>query len=113
MKPDEFRDVVLDQLRGIAGVESRAMFGGHGLYAAGKFFGLIWRGQAFLKTNESSRHRYLAAGMRCFQPRPGQSLGAYCEVPVEVVENAAEFTQWARLAIELPGGEPDRNGLGG
>ena len=101
MKPDAFRDFVLDQLREIGLLECRAMFGGHGLYADGKFFGLIWQQQFYLQTSETTRKQYLLAGMSYFQPKPKQKLGAYYEVPADVVENSSELTRWAREAIEV------------
>jgi DNA transformation protein len=101
MKPDAFRDFVLDQLRDVGAVECRAMFGGYGLYAGGKFFGLIWQQQFYLKTDEATRKQFVAAGMSCFQPKPGQKLGAYYEVPADVVENSTELARWAREAVAV------------
>ena len=101
MKPDAFRDFVLDQLRDIGSLECRAMFGGHGLYAGGKFFGLIWQQQLYLKTDHSTRKQFQAAGMSCFQPNPKQKLGAYYEVPADMMENSSELTRWACEAIEI------------
>ena len=101
MKPDPFRDFVLDQLRDIRSLECRAMFGGYGLYADGKFFGLIWQQQFYLKTDDTTRKQFQAAGMSCFQPKPGEKLGAYYEVPADVLENPGELSRWARDAIEV------------
>jgi len=101
MKPDPFRDFILDQLRDVASLECRAMFGGYGLYAGGKFFGLIYQQQFYLKTDAATRKRFAAAGMSCFQPKPKQKLGAYYEVPADVMENATELTRWARAAVEV------------
>ena len=101
MKPDPFRDFVLDQLRDVRSLECRAMFGGYGLYSGEKFFGLIWQQQFYLKTDAATRKQFQAAGMSCFQPKPKQKLGAYYEVPANVVENSAELVQWAREAIEV------------
>jgi len=100
MKPDPFRDFVLDQLRNLGSLECRALFGGYGLYAGEKFFGLIWHHQFYLKTDDTTRKRFQAVGMSCFQPNPKQKLGAYYEVPADVVENAGELTRWACEAIE-------------
>jgi len=101
MKPDPFRDFILDQLRDVASLECRAMFGGYGLYAGGKFFGLIWQQQFYLKTDETTRKPFVAAGMTCFRPNPKQELGAYYEVPADVVEDASELARWAHAAIEV------------
>jgi len=101
MKPDPFRDFVIDQLREVGDVVCRAMFGGYGLYAGGKFFGLIWQQQFYLKTDQATRKQFVAAGMSCFQPNPRQKLGAYYEVPADVVENSTELARWARGAVAV------------
>jgi len=101
MKPNPFRDFVLDQMCDIGSLECRPMFGGYGFYAGGKFFGLIYQQQFYLKTDEDTRKQFQAAGMSCFQPKPKQKLGAYYEVPADVMENATELTRWARAAVEV------------
>lgn len=40
-----FSAYVLDQLAGLGGVSSRAMFGGRGLYFEGVFFGILFKGR--------------------------------------------------------------------
>ena len=99
MKPDAFRDFVLDQMRDIGSLECRAMFGGYGLYAGEKFFGLIWQQQFYLKTDDTTRKQFQAAGMSCFQPKPKQKLGAYYEVPADVLEDPRELSIWAGRAL--------------
>ena len=101
MKSDPFKDFVIDQLREVGALDCRAMFGGYGLYAGGKFFGLIWQQQFYLKTDEATRKQFVAAGMSCFQPKPDQKLGAYYEVPADVVENSTELARWAHEAIAV------------
>lgn len=92
---------LVDQLREVPGVEARRMFGGLGFYREGVFFGLVYKGRVYFKTDETSRTRYLDAGMKPFRPRPGQKLGRYYEVPADVIENRAELADWAREAIRV------------
>ena len=103
MKDDSLKDFVLDQLRGLSGLEGRAMFGGFGLYAGGKFFGLLLKGRLYFKTSEATREGYLQRGMKPFQPpfrrNAKQKLSSYLEVPADVIENAPEFEAWARAAV--------------
>jgi len=99
MKQDSFKDFVLDQLRELRGLESRAMFGGFGLYAAGKFFGILFQGRLYFRTDETTRAIYFERGMRPFRPNVRQRLSSYHEVPADVVENAAELAAWARAAV--------------
>ena len=94
-KTDSFKDFVLDQLSGIEGVTARAMFGGHGIYCGKTFFGILWRGRLFLKTNDRTRSAYEDRGMKPFAPNQRQTLKNYLEVPADVVERGDELCRWA------------------
>jgi DNA transformation protein and related proteins len=98
--PDSgYKDFVLDQLAALPGLRARAMFGGHGLYRDEDFFGIVHRGRLFFKTDAASRAAYRERGMKPFRPGPGQTLGRYYEVPLEIAEDAAALLQWARVAL--------------
>jgi DNA transformation protein len=101
MKPDSFKDFVLDQLRELRGLECRGMFGGFGLYAGEKFFGIISQGRLYFKTREATREAYRARGMKHFQPNAKQQLTSYYEVPADVIEDAAELLTWAGEAVKV------------
>ena len=105
MRADSLKDFVLDQLRGLNGLECRAMFGGFGLYADGKFFGIFIKGRLYFKTSDATRQNYLERGMKPFEPpfrkRPRQKLSSYLEVPADVIENALELETWAREAVAV------------
>ena len=107
MRADSLKDFVLDQLRGLSGLECRAMFGGFGLYADGKFFGIFFQGRLYFKTTDVTRENYLKRGMEPFEPpfrnRAKQTLSSYLEVPADVIENAPEFETWAREAVAVAG----------
>lgn len=100
MRRDGFKDFVLDQLQGIGEVRCRAMFGGYGLYRRTVFFGIIHKGRLYFNTNASTRPAYIDRGMQPFRPRSRQTLTAYYEVPIEIVENAEDLTIWAETAAE-------------
>ena len=100
MKDDSLKDFALDQLRGLGGLESRAMFGGHGLYAAGKIFGIFFKGRLYFKTSSATRADYSSRGMKPFRPNVKQRLNSYYEVPANVMEDAAQLEAWARTAIK-------------
>jgi DNA transformation protein len=93
-----FLAFVLDQLDGVARIESRAMFGGHGLYRGETFFGIVHKGHLYFRTNAETQPEYRARGMKPFRPSARQSLNSYYEVPAEVLEDAAEVARWARAA---------------
>jgi DNA transformation protein len=98
-KDDSFKEFVLDQLRDLRGVDCRAMFGGHGIYLDGVFFGILHRGRLYFKTDPASRPAYEARGMQPFRPNPKQTLKSYYEVPPEVLEDADQLAAWARQAL--------------
>jgi DNA transformation protein len=95
---NSFVAYVVDQLHRLGPVRARAMFGGHGLYNGGIFFGIIAEGRLYFKTDDGSRQEYRRRGLGPFRPNPKQTLKTYFEVPVEVLEDDEELTAWARLA---------------
>jgi len=99
-QPDSFKDFVLDQLQDMRGVTCRRMFGGYGLYQRDTFFGIVYKGQLYFKTDEQSRETYRARGMQFFRPNARQSLKSYYEVPAEIVEDTEQLGEWAKRAIE-------------
>jgi DNA transformation protein len=106
-----FLAFVLDQLGGTHGIESRAMFGGHGLYRNGAFFAIVYRGRLFFRTSAATRQEYQARGMQPFRPSARQTLRSYYEVPASVLEDPAEVARWARAAaVATPGPAARRRG---
>lgn len=98
----EFRDFVLDQLAGVAQLRSRAMFGGMGLYAGERFFGILASDEVFFKVDDTNRGAYEAAGSEPLRPFADRSVAmSYWRVPAEVLEDSTELTAWAREAIRV------------
>jgi DNA transformation protein and related proteins len=95
-----FLTFVLEQLHGLGEVESRAMFGGHGLYAGGVFFAIVHHGRLYFRVDDATRQDYESCGMQPFRPRTRQTLGRYFEVPTDVLESPAEAARWARGALK-------------
>ena len=96
---DSFREFVLDQLKDAGGVVARAMFGGHGLYHGDAFFGIIFNGRLYFKTNASTLASYRERGMKPFRPNARQMLKSYYEVPVDVIEEPDLLAEWAQAAV--------------
>jgi DNA transformation protein and related proteins len=99
----QFLEYVLEQLSGLPALSARRMFGGFGLYSEGLFFGLIDDDTVFLKTDDGNIAQYQARGMPRFMPfpdRPHTALG-YHQVPVDVIEDAEIFLQWARASVAV------------
>jgi DNA transformation protein len=98
VKDDSFRDFVLDQLGALGSLRCRAMFGGYGIYQGEAFFAIVFKGRLYFKTSAETRRAFLERGMEPFRPNPRQALTSYYEVPLDVIEDAAQLTLWARAA---------------
>jgi len=93
----------LDLVSLLGGVEARAMFGGHGLYAEGVMFGLLDDGELFLKTDDASRATFVSAGCRRWQyvnKKVRMENTGYFRPPDDAHEDAEAMLPWARLALE-------------
>ena|ERR1041384_1533181 len=101
MKAESFKNFVIDQLREIQDVQCRPMFGGYGLYADARFFGIIHDGKLYFKTDEQTVEDYLDERMNPFRPGKKQKLKNYYEVPAFVLEDHEDLTRWANKALSL------------
>jgi DNA transformation protein len=101
MKDDSFKDFVLDQLGELSDLECRSMFGGYGLYQEETFFGIVFKGRLYFKTDKKSAVPYLKVGMKPFRPNEKQTLKNYYEVPVDVIEDRGRLAAWARESLRV------------
>ena len=101
MKDESFKDFILDQFSDLEGINCRAMFGGHGIYCNGIFFGIIHKGRLYFRTNDKTRQEYIKEGMKPFRPNAKQILKTYYEVPVDVMEDPDRLVDWVRKAIKF------------
>jgi DNA transformation protein len=81
----------------------RAMFGGRGLYLDGTFFGVIFDGKLYFRTDDESRPEYVKRGMPALQPPPHRPRGPKTvdrnfEVPPNVLADARLLKEWALRA---------------
>ncbi len=93
-----FHDYVVHDLMGhIRGIESKAMFGGWGLYKNGVVFGIIADDQLYFKAGDRNRKDYEDSGSSPFTyvaaGRKKVTM-SYWEVPANVIENRDELEQW-------------------
>ncbi len=112
MKGESFKEFVVDQLRDLPQLRTKAMFGGHGLYAGDKFFGILMDGRLYFKTDDRSRPVYEKHGMGPFiyeKARRTMTM-RYYEVPSEILENSAELVDWAKLAVQVTNVCPGKSG---
>ena len=108
MPDDSFKEFVLDRLSSISELRAKAMFGGYGLYQGDLFFGILYEGQLYFKTETSTASDYLARGMKPFTYEiKGRTVTmGYHEVPPDILENAVELSEWAAGAISVAAKSP-------
>ena len=96
----ELRDYVLDQLRTVAPVTARAMFGGVGIYSRGTFFALIADDVLYFKVDATTRPRYEERGSMAFNPFGKGTMGYYA-LPEDILEDADELRDWMHAALAV------------
>jgi DNA transformation protein len=96
------RDEVVGKLDGLAGLRSKGMFGGYGLWAEeGLFFGIVDDGRVYFRTDAATRPAYDARACTGFRYAPGEPPSdTYRSVPVEVLAEPATLLAWAEDAID-------------
>jgi DNA transformation protein len=100
---DPFTELCIDMLSPLGPVRVRRMFGGRGLYVDGLFMAIIDGGQLFLKADDATRERFVAAGCAPFTypAKDGERLVmSYYQPPEEALESPPLMLPWARLALE-------------
>jgi DNA transformation protein len=70
------------------------------LYYEEVFFGIVFKGRLYFKTDEQSRPKYHEREMKPFKPNSRQTLKNYYEVPADVVEDEEEILLWAKTAAK-------------
>lgn len=97
-----YHDYVIDQMRKISVVSSRAMFGGYAIYSNGVAFAILDDDRLYFKTDDSNRSDYVDAGMPPWDPYgDGRVAFSNFEVPDSVLEDPAELAAWAQKAIAV------------
>lgn len=79
-------------------LQTRPMFGGHGLYADGTFFGFVLKDVLYLKADDESRPRFLDARLKPFVYNKRRSR-SYYRAPPEALESPDAALKWGRLAL--------------
>jgi DNA transformation protein len=89
---------VTELLAGLGRLKTRPMFGGHGIYSDGTFFGFVLHDVLYLKADDESRPRFLAARLKPFVYNKRRSRNYY-RAPPDALESPAEALGWAREAL--------------
>jgi DNA transformation protein len=88
------------------------MFGGRGLYLEARYFGVIFDGKLYFRTDDESRDGYLSRGMSAlqpkFRPRGPRTVDRNFEVPADILAEAGLLAdagllkEWALRAARAP-----------
>lgn len=100
---DPFTELCVEMLTPLGPVRVRRMFGGQGIYVDGLFMALIDDGQLFLKADDTTRERFVAAGCTPFTypTKSGERMVmSYYRPPEDALESPPLMLPWARLALE-------------
>ena len=103
MTNEELLATVLERLQPLP-VTARSMFGGKGLYFDGTFFGVIFDGVLYFRTDDDSRAGYTSREMPALQPkyrpRGPKTVDRHFQVPPDVLADASLLRKWALRAVE-------------
>lgn len=93
----------LELFEGLGPVSARKMFGGAGIYHAGRMFALIADGAIYLKSDAASAAHFDAAlcAPFVFQPKDGKAITmSYRRMPDSALDDTGEALDWGRLALD-------------
>ena len=107
-KTNGFKDYVLDQLADLRGLTCQAMFGGYGLRYREAFFGIVHKGRLYFKVTPETTDSYRAMGTKPFRVTKTVTLKTYYEVPADILEDAAQLTEWAKTSGTAQRSQPTR-----
>ncbi len=62
-------------------------------------FALVQGERVWLRTDAGTRFDFQRRGMVAFSPNPRMELGAFYEVPPDVLASGDELVAWARKAV--------------
>ena len=94
----EFARHIHELLAGLGRLKTRPMFGGHGLYSDDTFFGFVLDDVLYLKADDASRPRFLAARLKPFVYNKRRSRNYY-RAPPEALESPDAALDWGRAAL--------------
>jgi len=103
MSDPGFVEHCLELLAPLGATRARRMFSGHGLYIDDLCVALILRDTLYLKSNDTHRPAFEAAGGHPFTyagKHGDVHVTSYWSAPEAAMESPAEMRPWARRALE-------------
>jgi len=102
MQDTGFVDHCIELLAPLGHARSKRMFGGHGIWIDELCVAIIVSDTLYLKTDDTHRGAFEAAGCRPFtySTRQGEvHVTSYFSTPDEAMESPAEMAAWGRRAL--------------
>ena len=99
-KSEEFVSYILELLRDLGAVRSRAMFGGYGLYLEDQMFGILADDVVYFKVDDVNRETFEIAGLEPFRLESKNATMSYYTVPDAAMDDAQIMCEWAGLGLE-------------
>lgn len=97
----EYREEVEERLSLVVPIQTKAMFGGVGIYSEGLFFALIAEDKLYFKVSDLNRADYEAAGMQPFYPYDSPTPMHYWELPPGLIDDPDELKIWVDKALAV------------
>lgn len=97
---NEFVSHILELLKPLGPVSSKAMFGGVGFYMNDLMFGLVIEDTFYLKADEMNRPDFESRGLKPYSSyRQGSVFSLpYYQVPLAATDNSETLCRWAEKA---------------
>jgi len=98
----EYTDYLKELFGQFGPIESRRMFGGHGIYYQGIMFGLVMDEVLYLKADAVLAPQFELRGLKPFQYQKGERLInlSFYMAPDELFDDPEEARIWATRAYE-------------
>jgi len=98
-----FHEYVMHEVfASIAGITSRGMFGGWGIYKDGIFFALIVDGRLYFKVDDANRADFEKAGSEPFRYASKNKKAvtmSYWELPASVMDDPHKLRRWVEKSV--------------
>jgi DNA transformation protein len=113
-RANEFVAYVLELIAPLGAVSSRAMFGGHGIYAGSQIIAIVIDDTLYLKADDESRALFDERGLEAFSyTARGKTYAlSYFRAPDDALDAPHAMLPWARVALSAAlrkaGGKPAR-----
>jgi DNA transformation protein len=111
-----FQDYLSDVLAPLGRIETKRVFGLHGIKAGGVLLGFIIEERLYFRTDEKSRDAYIEGGGHpyTFTKHTGEYIvTSYYSLPDQVYDDPEELARWARrarvAALEAPSARKRRS----